>query len=94
MTNFVSKTEEFRVKNEELCIENTEFCRALEEALELARFELRYQILQQAAFKNLFAYRPRVLMKQIEGRVRKVKVERTHHITALNRIGSVRRMKR
>ena len=33
---------------------------ALEEALELARFELRYQILQQAAFKNLFAYRPPV----------------------------------
>ena len=60
---------------------------ALEEALELARFELRYQILQQAAFKNLFAYRPRVLMKQIESKVRKVKMERTHHITALNKLG-------
>ena len=61
---------------------------ALEEALELARFELRYQILQQAAFKNLFAYRPRVLMKQIEQKVRKVKMERTHHIAALNKLGT------
>ena len=60
---------------------------ALEEALELARFQLRYQILQQAAFKSLFAYRPRVLMKQIEEKVRKVKSDRTHHIAALNKLG-------
>ena len=60
---------------------------ALEEALELARFELRYHILEQAAFGDIFAYRPRVLMKQIEVKVRKVKPDRSHHIAALNKLG-------
>ena len=61
---------------------------ALEEALELARFELRYHILEQAAYdSHMFAYRPRVLMKQLEAKVRKVKADRSHHIAALNKLG-------
>ena len=61
---------------------------ALEEGMELAHFQMRYEILQQAAFKQLVPYRPRTLLSDIEARIRKVKADRTAHISALNKLGS------
>ena len=41
----------------------------------------------QAAFKGLFPYRPRVLMRQISRRINSTPIERRHHIARLNTIG-------
>jgi hypothetical protein len=51
------------------------------------RFELRLKMLEQAAFKGLFPYRPRVLMRQLSRRINSAPADRRHHVERLNRIG-------
>ena len=56
----------------------------LSQALELAQFQLRVDMLVQAAFKSSFPYRPKLLLKKIDARVRAAKHDRTHHIAAVS----------
>ena len=51
------------------------------------RFELRLKMVQHAAFKKLFPYRPRVLMQQLMLRITKTGAARRHHILQMNAIG-------
>ena len=60
----------------------------IREAIVRGRFEVRLVMLQHAAFKKLFPYRPRVLMSQIMHRVTQTSIHRRHHIDNLNKIGS------
>jgi uncharacterized membrane protein YcgQ (UPF0703/DUF1980 family) len=41
----------------------------LEESIAVARYELQYEILRQAAFKDIFAYRPRILFELVAKRL-------------------------
>ena len=48
---------------------------------------LRLKMVQHAAFKKLFPYRPRVLMQQLMLRITKTGAARRHHILQMNAIG-------
>lgn len=59
----------------------------IREAIVRGRFELRLTMLQHAAFKHMFPYRPRVLMEQLMQRITKTPSDRRFHILQLNKIG-------
>ena len=52
-----------------------------------AKFELQFEICRQAAFKSIFAYRPKALLEQLKLKVSAVPAERKFHISELNRLG-------
>ena len=60
----------------------------IKEAIVRGRFEMRLKMLQHGAFKNLFPYRPRVLMAQITTRIMNTHADRRHHILLMNDIGA------
>lgn len=58
-----------------------------QENMAVAKFELQFEICRQAAFKNVFAYRPKALLEQLKEKVNGTPAARKFHISELNRLG-------
>ena len=58
-----------------------------QENMAIAKFELQFEICRQAAFKNVFAYRPKALLAQLKEKVDETPAARKFHISELNRLG-------
>ena len=56
-----------------------------QENMAIAKFELQFEICRQAAFKNVFAYRPKALLAQLKEKVDETPAARKFHISELRK---------